>query len=92
MNTLYRRTYIFQMLKNISFTTLNTFSKVYNCRSSHCGTRGLLVCLEHRDAGLIPSLAHCCSFSLGQDCGWDLIPGLGTPYAMGLPKKKEKSM
>ena len=33
---------------------------------------------------------HCCSCSLGGDCGSDLIPSRGTPYAMGQPKKKKK--
>ena len=32
----------------------------------------------------------CCSFSLGGKCGSDLIPGPGTPYATGQPKKKAK--
>ena len=27
---------------------------------------------------------------LGQDCGSDLIPGLGTPYAWGGQKRKKK--
>ena len=35
---------------------------------------------------------HCHSFSLGQNCGSDLIPGLRTPYATGWPKKKKKKM
>ena len=33
---------------------------------------------------------HCCSCSVGHSCSSDLIPGLGTPCAMGWPKKKEK--
>ena len=34
---------------------------------------------------------HCChSCSLGPNCGSDLIPGLGTPYAAGRPKMKKK--
>ena len=32
----------------------------------------------------------CCSFGLGCDCGLDLIPGPGVPYAVGQPKKKKK--
>ena len=33
----------------------------------------------------------CCrSFGLGQDCGWDLIPGLGARYAEGQPKMEGK--
>ena len=31
-------------------------------------------------------IQHCCSCDLGSD----LIPGSGTPYAMGWPKKKKK--
>ena len=30
-----------------------------------------------------------CSCSIGLDCGWDLIPGPGTPNAVGRPKKKK---
>ena len=33
-------------------------------------------------------IQHCHSCSLGHDYGSDLILGLGTPYAMGWPKKK----
>lgn len=32
---------------------------------------------------------HCQSWSLGHDCGWDLSPGQGTPYAKEQPKKKK---
>ena len=32
----------------------------------------------------------CCSCSVGPNCGLDLIPGPGTPYAPGQPKKKKK--
>ena len=32
---------------------------------------------------------HCHSCSIGCNCG-SVIPGLGTPYAMGEPKKKKK--
>ena len=28
-------------------------------------------------------VSRCCSSSLGCSYGWDLIPGLGTPYAVG---------
>ena len=64
--------------------------------SSHCGAMGLAVSLEHWDAGLIPSLAQGVKdlALLHQQrrlqlCS-GLIPGLGTPYAMGWPKKKMK--
>ena len=33
---------------------------------------------------------HCPSFSLGCNGGSDLIPGPGTPYAEGQPKKKKR--
>ena len=32
----------------------------------------------------------CCSCSKGHNCGSYLIPGLGTPYVTGWPKKKKK--
>ena len=51
------------------------------------------------DAGSIPSLAlwvkgsGCCHrCGIGHNCGWDLIPGPGTPYAMGWPKRKKKKI
>ena len=49
------------------------------------------------DAGWFPQpghgglrIQHCCSCDIGHNCGSDLIPGLGTPYAMEWPKKKKK--
>ena len=33
---------------------------------------------------------HHHSCSIGHHRGSDLVPGLGTPYAMGLPEKKRK--
>ena len=33
---------------------------------------------------------HCHSCSIGHNCGSDLIPGLGNPYAVGQSKKKKK--
>jgi len=33
-------------------------------------------------------IQHCHSCSLGYNCGSDLIPGQGTPYALGQPKKR----
>ena len=35
-------------------------------------------------------IQHGCSFSLGGSCSSDLIPGLGTSCAAGLPKKIKK--
>lgn len=35
---------------------------------------------------------HCQSWSLGHDCGWDLSPGQGTPYAKEQPKKKKSRL
>lgn len=35
---------------------------------------------------------HCCRHcGLGSDCIWDLIPGPGTPHAMGWPKETNKT-
>ena len=52
--------------------------------------------LQRRDLGSIPSPAQwvkgsCChSCGVSRNCGSDLIPGPGTPYAGGRPKKKKK--
>jgi len=60
--------------------------------SSHCGTTGLEVFLEHWDTGSIPGLPQwvkdpsCCTCGVG----WNLIPGPGTPYASGQPRKKKQ--
>ena len=35
-------------------------------------------------------IQRCCSWSLGDSCGLDLITGLGTPYAMGQRKEEKK--
>ena len=32
-------------------------------------------------------IQHCHSRSIGCSCSWDLIPGRGTPYGAGQPKK-----
>ena len=37
-----------------------------------------------RHSGL--RIRHCLSFNLGHDCISNLIPSLGTPYAVGQPK------
>ena len=34
---------------------------------------------------------HCCTCALSRDCGSDLIPGRGTAYAVGRPKKEKNS-
>ena len=36
-------------------------------------------------------IQHCHSCDLGHNCGLDLIPSPGTPYATGWPKKKKKN-
>ena len=64
--------------------------------SSRCGATGWAAswaCWTQvrslaRHSGL--RIPHCCSCGLGPNCGLDLIPGLGTPYATGWPKKKRQ--
>ena len=34
-------------------------------------------------------IPHCHRYGLDHNCSSDLIPGLGTPYAMGWPKKEK---
>lgn len=57
-----------------------------------CGATRLAASWEHWDAGSSPAwhiglrIRHCRSFVLGRDCDSDLIPGLGTSYAVGQPK------
>ena len=62
--------------------------------SSCCGATGLVVSWECSDANLAwhsgLRIGCCCSWGLGCNCGLDLIPGLGSPYAAGRPKKKKK--
>ena len=60
------------------------------------GTMGLAASWELWDIGLIPGLAQWIKdsalllrYGLGHACGLDLIPGPGTPYAMGRPKMKK---
>ena len=63
--------------------------------SSHCGpgVKNLITAAQVAAEGQVQSLArhselkirHCRSYSL------DLIPDLGTPYAVGWPKKKENN-
>ena len=63
--------------------------------SSLCDTTGSVVSLERWDTGWIPGLAQelriqpCCSCSIDDNCGSDLIPGLRTPCATGRPKRKK---
>ena len=64
--------------------------------SSRCGATGLVMSLERQDAGSSPGQNsglriqsfHSCS--IGHNCGLDLIPDQGTPYAMEQSKKKKK--
>ena len=64
--------------------------------SSCCSGIGLAASLQHQDAGLIPAqhsgIKDLASPSCGRGYkyGSDLIPGSGTPYASGWPKKKKK--
>jgi len=62
--------------------------------SSRCGTTRLVVsatvgCRYNPQLGTV-GIWHCHSCLVGCNCGSDQIPGLGTPYAMGQPKKKRK--
>jgi len=63
-------------------------------QSSCCGATGSS--LQCQDSGLIPGLAEWVKGSMlpqgGIDCKCcsDLIPGPGTPYAVGWPKKEKK--
>ena len=52
----------------------------------HLGSAGMQVQSLAWHSGL--RIWSCCS-SLGRDCGCDLIPGRGTPYAAGMLKKKQ---
>lgn len=52
---------------------------------------GLAESLQHQDASSIPQPgAVDLSCSIGHNCCLDLIPGLGMPYDVGHPKKKEE--
>ena len=52
------------------------------------GNAGMQVQSLARHSGL--RIQHCHSCSLGHNYGLDLIPGLGTPYVAGQPKKGGK--
>ena len=60
-------------------------------RSSPCGAMGSVVSWARSDADPIPSLEEWVKVVLLQlqhrSCGSDLMPGPGTPYAVGWPKK-----
>ena len=64
--------------------------------NSCCGKLGSEASLECWDTGLTPAqhvgsrVWLCRSRSVGGTCGSDLIPGLGTPYAVGWPKQINK--
>ena len=51
----------------------------------HSGSAGLQVGSPAQHSGL--RIRHCHSCGLSLDCSSDLIPGQGTPYSMGQPKK-----
>ena len=52
----------------------------------HLGVLGQRFDSQPRHSGL--RIQHCSSCDLGHNCGSDLIPGLGIPYASGRPKVK----
>ena len=66
--------------------------KWFCLQSSHCGTTGSAASWECWDVGSIPSLTQWFKdlAFLGHNCGLDLIPGPGIPYAEGQPKKENK--
>lgn len=58
-------------------------------RDQRClGNNGVQVLSLARHSGL--RIWHCHTCGFGHNCGSDLIPGPGTPYTMGWPKKKKK--
>lgn len=60
-------------------------------RGSQCGAIGPVAFLQRHEAGSIPRLAHWAKGSgLGHNCRSDLIPGCGSPHAVGRPKKKKE--
>ena len=58
---------------------------------SRCGTTGLATPWECWDAGSIPHPAQWVKDLALCNCGSDLIPGPGTPYATRWPKKKKRA-
>ena len=57
--------------------------------SSVSAALGRRLDLQAQHSGL--RIWHCHSSSIGRNCRLNLIPGLGTPYATGQPKKKKKN-
>ena len=53
----------------------------------HLGSTGLQVQSLALHSGL--RIQYCCSCGLGGNCGSDLIPDPGAPYASGWPKKEK---
>ena len=53
----------------------------------HLGSPGMQVRSLAQHCGLTVRRVHSCD--TGGNCGSDLIPGLGTPYAVGRAKKKK---
>ena len=64
--------------------------KEWWCRSSRCGTTGSVAAVQSLApySGLMMWCCHSCS--VGYNCDLDLIPGPGTPYAVGWPKEKRE--
>ena len=67
-----------------------------NYREAHDGTAEMNPTRNHEVVGSIPGLAqwikdHGVAVSCDVGCrhSLDLIPGLGTPYAVGWPEKKQ---
>ena len=87
----------FAIFKKISLESFSLLCYLKMCWSSYCGAMGLVSSLQHQDAGSIPGPAQWVKGSgvatVGCKCSLDLIPGLGTPYAVGqLNEGKKKKM
>ena len=65
---------------------------MHSLGSSHDGVGGVLGMLAHWVQSLALhcglGIQHCHSRGLCHSCDSDVIPGLGTPYAVGQPRKK----
>ena len=55
----------------------------------HLGNTGIQVQSLAQHSGL--RMWRCCSCGIGRNCSFDVIPGPGTPYGVGQPKKGEKN-